>query len=145
VLAAEPGLSALGQFLKAVRSTPSWVSACMALRSRAGAMFGLNDLGALNAVLLDHGECDYKPGDHVGIFTLFKNTHDEVLLGDRDKHLDVTLSVHTATEKNTSVTLVTVTTVVHVHNLLGRVHMVPVAPMYCLITPTLLRAVARHT
>jgi hypothetical protein len=36
----------------------------------------------------------YKPGDRIGIFTLFEATDDEVLLGDRDKHLDVVLSVH---------------------------------------------------
>ena len=82
------------------------------------------------------------PGDRVGIFTLVANTFDEVLLSDKDKHLDVTLSIHRAVDANTGAVVVTVTTVVHVHNLLGRLYMLPVVPMHRIIAPSVLRAVA---
>lgn len=141
--AGDASLSALGQFLKAARHTPRWVSACMALRNGVVSLFGLKNLGSLDDLSGDKAETRYRPGDRVGIFTLFENTPGEVLLGDRDKHLDVTLSVHLAPEPTSGTPLVTLTTVVRVHNLLGRAYMLPVAPMHRLIAPTVLRAVAR--
>jgi hypothetical protein len=35
---------------------------------------------------------DYKVGDDVGIFTLLSVSQNEIILGDRDKHLDVKVS-----------------------------------------------------
>lgn len=142
VRAAEPHLSALGQFLRAAKATPAWVSACMSLRNRVVALFGLKNLGALSALHEGKPEHQYQPGDRVGIFTLFKNTPTEVLLGDHDKHLNVTVSVHTAPSPTSADAVVTVTTVVKVHNLLGRAYMIPVTPMHRIIAPAVLRAVA---
>ncbi|MFG6463410.1 DUF2867 domain-containing protein [Roseateles sp. DXS20W] len=141
--AGDPGLSALGQFLKAAGQTPRWVSACMALRNRAVSLFGLKNLGGLENLPRDKAEAHYRPGDRVGIFTLFENTPGEVLLGDRDKHLDVTLSVHLTPQPGGGAPLVTLTTVVRTHNLLGRAYMLPVTPMHRIIAPAVLRAVAR--
>ncbi|MGV0986130.1 MAG: DUF2867 domain-containing protein [Limnohabitans sp.] len=142
VQAGDPGLSALGQFLKAIAATPTWVNHSMALRNHVVEKLGLKNLGGLGAFDPDKTEDTYQPGDRVGIFTLFEQTFDEVLLGDKDKHLDVTLSVHRQAFASGSVQ-VTVTTVVHVNNALGRLYMLPVAPMHRLIAPTVLRAVAR--
>ena len=140
--AGDPRLSALGQFLKAAGQTPRWVSACMSLRNRVVSLFGLKNLGGIDQLLRGKAEADYRPGDRVGIFTLFENTPDEVLLGDRDKHLDVTLSVHLTPQPASGGALITMTTVVHVHNLLGRAYMLPVTPMHRVIAPAVLRAVA---
>ena len=144
VPAGDPSLSALGQFLRAAGQTPRWVSACMSLRNRVVSLFGLKNLGGLQNLPRHKAEADYRPGDRVGIFTLFENTPGEVLLGDRDKHLDVTLSVHLTSDATTGASLITMTTVVRVHNLLGRAYMLPVAPMHRLIAPTVLRAVGRR-
>lgn len=139
--AANTALSALGQFLRALSATPAWVNMLMSVRNSAVAVVGLKNLGTLSQ--LDHAkpESEYKPGDRVGIFTLIANTTDEVLLGDKDKHLDVVLSVHKAAENNSGGVVVTVTTVVHVHNWLGRLYMVLVAPMHRIIAPSVLKAV----
>jgi hypothetical protein len=138
--AADPSLSALGQFLKSARATPRWVDACMRLRNRAVQLVGLKDLGGLSEINPARPDADYRPGERVGIFTLFENTPDEVLLGDRDKHLDVVVSVHCARPPGQPVR-VTVTTVVHTKNLLGRLYMLPVKPMHKLIAPSVLRAI----
>lgn len=143
VPAGDPQLSAMGQFLKAFSSTPAWVNACMSIRNRAVAMVGLKNLGAFDQINKLKPEYDYKPDDRVGIFTLITNTFDEVLLGDKDKHLDVTLSAHRAVDANTGAVVVTVTTVVHVHNLLGRLYMLPVVPLHRIIAPSVLTAVSR--
>lgn len=142
--ATDPSLSALGQFLKAVQSTPRWVNACMSLRNKAVQLVGLKNLGELSEVNPAKPDADYRPGDRVGIFTLFDNTPDEVLLGDSDKHLDVVLSVHCARPVGQPVR-VTVTTVVHTKNRLGRLYMLPVKPMHRLISSSVLRAIGMPT
>lgn len=142
VRAGEPDRSALGQFIKAFGRTPRWVDACMRLRNRVVRLAGLKDLGAMAAIDPARPEGDYRPGDRLGIFTLYEIGNDEVLLGDRDRHLDVVLSLHCA-RGDRGETLVTVTTVVHVHNLLGRLYMLPVAPMHRVIAPAVLRTVSQ--
>lgn len=138
--ATDPSLSALGQFLKSIKSTPRWVDACMTLRNRAVQLVGLKNLGELSGIDPAKRDIGYRSGDRVGIFTLFENTPDEALLGDRDKHLDVMLSVHCARPASQPVR-VTVTTVVHTRNRLGRLYMLPVKPMHKLIAPSVLRAI----
>lgn len=144
VIAAEPDLTALGQFTKAARATPKWVNACMKLRNAAVQLVGLKDLGSMSELADDKLDSDYTVGERVGIFTLLDITPDEVLLCDDDKHLKVVLSVSLAKQASGQ-TLVTVTTVVHVHNLLGKIYMLPVAPMHKLIAPTVAKAIGRVT
>ena len=140
VRVAESNLSALEQYLKAAQATPRWVSACMTIRNKAVGLFGLKNLGNLQNVLPGRKADTYKVGDRVGIFTLYESTFDEVLLGDKDKHLDVTLSVHRSVADECE--FITITTVVNVHNALGRVYMMPVTPMHRVIVPSVLRTIA---
>jgi hypothetical protein len=137
VPAARPELSPLEQFLRAARATPAWVESCMRLRNRLVQPFGLKNLGDMAALQPNRSASAYGVGDRVGIFTLFEQHPDELLLGDRDRHLDVTLSVHQTGG------VVTLTTVVHIHGLLGRLYMLPVAPMHHLIAPAVLRKVGQ--
>lgn len=134
-------LSALDHFMAAAKRTPRWVEACMALRNRVVRLFGLKHLGGLSGLPPDKPASAYRTGDRVGIFTLFENTFDEVLLGDKDKHLDVVVSVHRQPAPTPARVIVTVTTVVHVKNMLGRMYMLPVKPMHRLIAPTVLTAI----
>jgi len=147
VPAADPGLDALGQFLRVARTTPRWVERLMALRNRLVALVGLKNLGGLAQIDAAKPASSYRPGDRVGIFTLISSSDTEVLLGDRDKHLDVVVSVHTraaaASAASPGPVMVTVTTVVHVHNWLGRLYMLPVAPLHRVIARSLVAAVGR--
>lgn len=136
-------LPALGHFLAAIEHTPRWVNACMTLRNRVVSRIGLKDLGQLSAVQRGKPASEYMPGDRVGIFTLFQITDDEVLLGDKDKHLNVVLSIHRALLPDANAVRVTVTTVVHVKNTLGRLYMLPVKPMHRVITPAVLSAIGK--
>jgi len=133
--------SALEDYISAFEKTPKWVDVLMNLRNRIVAFFGLKDLGPLSGLQKNRPASEYQPGDRMGIFTLFENTDNEVLLGDKDKHLDVVLSIHRSAETTDKQNIVTVTTVVHVHNLLGRLYMLPVRPMHRLIAPAVLRAI----
>ncbi|MEN9892384.1 MAG: hypothetical protein RLY78_2679 [Pseudomonadota bacterium] len=139
--AAQPGLSALGQFLRCMALTPRWVERCMALRNRAVELVGLQNLGGLGHFDRSRPESGYRPGDRIGIFTLRSVTFEEAVFGIDDTHLDVRLSVHRH-EPAAGRVQVTITTAVKIHNRLGRLYMIPVKPMHRIIAPTVLKAVA---
>jgi hypothetical protein len=141
IRAAEPNLDALGQFLRVAQKAPRWIERLMAVRNRAVSLFGLKNLGGMSGIDTSKLESAYRPGDRVGIFTLISQSANEVLLGDRDKHLDVVVSVHKHIGSKIGTTIVTVTTVVHVKNWLGRLYMLPVAPAHRVIARAMVRAV----
>ncbi|MDA8092913.1 MAG: DUF2867 domain-containing protein [Betaproteobacteria bacterium] len=137
----DAGWPALGYFLAA--ETPAWVESLMRLRNRLVQLAGLKNLGGFRDIDPDRPPADYRPGDRVGIFTLIANADDEVLLGDDDKHLDVVVSVCKRPGREGGRITLSVTTVVHVHNALGRLYMLPVAPMHKLIAPTMVARMAK--
>lgn len=130
--------TALDYFLTALGNTPPWINSLMALRNKFVRLVGLKDLGGLGQLNSEKPASTYAPGDRVGIFTLISNSPDEALLGDRDKHLDVVLSVCSSPLGSDGLRSISVTTVVHVHNLLGRIYMLPVTPLHKIIAPAVL-------
>ena len=130
--------TALSYFLTALEKTPAWVNSLMGLRNKIVRLVGLKDLGGLGQLSPSKPASAYAPGDRVGIFTLISNSPDEALLGDRDKHLDVVLSIYKHPLGQGDVQSISVTTVVHIHNLLGRIYMLPVTPLHRLIAPAML-------
>lgn len=127
--------SALELYLDVVARTPDWVNRLMALRNRVVGLFGLKNLGHLNGATARRPASEYKPGDRVGIFSILYLSGDEVILGDTDKHLKVRVSVRKLAEPHSAIA---VSTVVHIHNLLGRVYMLFVAPVHKRIVPAVL-------
>jgi uncharacterized protein DUF2867 len=130
------GRSALDLYLGVVVQTPAWVNRLMALRNKAVGLVGLKNLGHLSAVNRSKPSSAYQVGDRVGIFSLLYLTESEVILGDSDKHLNVQLSVCKVTHGEHG--SVAVSTVVHIHNMLGRIYMLFVAPVHKLIVPAML-------
>ena len=129
--------SALSLYLDVVKHTPTWVGALMTLRNHAVGLVGLKNLGALDGVSPDKPASDYRVGDRIGIFTLYLLTDDEIILGDADKHLRVELSVYKLSDALRPA--VAVSTVVHIHNALGRIYMLFVTPLHKRIVPAILR------
>jgi hypothetical protein len=113
-------------FLRASRSTPRWVDDLMAIRNRIVRLFGLKDVGAMKVAA--RAPDAYQVGDRLGIFSIFAKTERELLLGIDDRHLDVRVSV-LKSERN-GLPHYVVSTVVHVHNLLGRIYMAPVGRIH---------------
>jgi len=126
-------LSALEAYLKVAAITPGWVNRAMALRNRIVKLVGLKDLGLLNAIDPAKPASAYQVGDRVGIFSIRYLSEQEVILGDADRHLRVELSVCKTQHA------VAVSTVVHIHNTLGRIYMFFVAPAHRRIVPATLR------
>lgn len=143
ILSNDVRLSALDHFIAAVTRTPRWIDLCMTARNRVGRLVGLKDLGTLSGVAADKPASAYVAGDRVGIFTMLENAFDEAIIGDDDKHLSVVISVHRKELNGGKQVAITVTTVVHVKNILGRIYMLPVKPMHRLIAPAVLAAIGR--
>jgi len=139
--AVEPGLDPLSQFLRVAEATPAWIDGAMKLRNRLVSPLGIKNLDGLSEINRSKSSSAYKVGERVGIFTLISTSETEVLLGDSDKHLDVVVSVHRRQLDQAVQAVVTITTVVNVHNWLGRLYMVPVRPAHRLIARAMIRAV----
>jgi hypothetical protein len=142
ITSAQIDRSALEHFLAAASQTPSWVNVAMGIRNRVVQMLGLKNLGNLDSFDSQRDPESYLPGDRIGIFTLFEQSFDEVLLGDKDKHLDVVLSVRRTPSTDHRTVQVSLTTIVHVKNLLGRIYMLPVAPAHRVIVSAVLGRIA---
>jgi hypothetical protein len=121
-------------FLRASRATPRWVDDLMAIRNRIVRLFGLKDVGAMRGAA--KASDAYQVGDRLGIFSIFGKTENELLLGIDDRHLDVRVSV-LKSERN-GLPHYVVSTVVHVHNLLGRVYMAPVGRIHPFVVKSMM-------
>ena len=135
----DPDRSALEIYLTAVSNTPRWVDALMALRNRIVAVFGLKNLGTLGAIDRTRPAASYRPGERLGIFTILSIQDAELVLGDSDKHLRAQVSVY---REGGASARVVASTVVHVHNALGRVYLFFVVPLHRRIVPAMLERIA---
>lgn len=139
-----PARSALQSWLDVAARTPAWTRALMFVRNKAVRVVGLKDLGQLHdgpPIASGRSLCDaasYRVGDRVGIFRIRHLSDTEVVMGQDDKHLDVQVSIckQPPSAPGTPPTVV-LSTVVHIHNLLGHAYMAVITPFH--------RAIARGT
>lgn len=134
-------LTALDTYLEIAKQTPAWISFLMAMRNRIVSLFGLKHLGRLQDAATVHDAANIKVGDRIGIFMLHSNSETEVVLEDRDRHLDVRVSF--LLQREGDKVTVHATTVVHVHNLFGKVYMFVVKPLHKLIVPSSLKTLVQ--
>jgi hypothetical protein len=130
-------LSALEIYLNVVSKTPAWIERLMSTRNRLVGFFGLKNLGNLGSINASKSFTDYCIGDRVGIFTIYSMSEQEVIFADSDKHLNAKVSV--CKTLNNGHPSVAVSTVVHIHNKLGHLYMLFVAPVHRLIVPAMLK------
>ena len=133
--------SALDIFLNIARETPAWINTLMRVRNAIASKLGLKDLGLLADIDPDKSSESYKVGDRVGIFTLHSNSHREVILEDRDRHLDVKVSIYVT--PNDDMARVYASTVIHSNNTMGKIYMFFVTPFHKIIVPTTLMKLPR--
>ncbi len=134
-----PDKDALQTYLHVVARTPGWMNALMAMRNQVVRLMGLKHLGNLSTAIDRKPASAYQVGDRVGIFRPQHLQGDEVILFDDDKHLLVQLSLlkHAVNGKP----VVSLSTVVHNHNRLGRCYMAIVGPAHSFIVPRMLAQV----
>ena len=113
---------------------PHWVNVLFKLRNFLVKFVGLK--GSENDKLKELEKC-IRTGETFGFVSVpAKNSNETVLLL-TDKHLDAYLSVHVESkEKHKTVSLITL---VHFKNKLGRVYFFIIRPFHCLIVKSLLK------
>ncbi|MES2127368.1 MAG: DUF2867 domain-containing protein [Pseudomonadota bacterium] len=114
---------------------PAWIGLLTSVRDAIVARFGLKTAKHLATLA---GDANAR---RVGIFKVYSVGADEVVVGEDDKHLDFRVSVLcSATADGRQLT---VSTVVHCHNLLGRAYLLVIAPIHRLVVQASLRRAAQ--
>jgi hypothetical protein len=120
-----------------IAQQPSWIGWLTNLRDAIVTSFGLKTAKHL-ATLSSEASTD-----RIGIFKVYGRSENEIVLGEDDKHLDFRLSVLRTPDLSPTVGgQLTVSTVVHCHNLLGRAYIGVIAPFHRLVVKASLRRAA---
>lgn len=117
---------------------PSWIAALMKIRDAIVACLGLKTGSHLATLAVS------AKAQRVGIFKVYSTSETEIVLGEDDKHLDFRVSVLCSGEPAPDGSRqLTVTTVVHCHNLLGRTYLLSIAPFHRMVVKASLSRAAR--
>src|SRR5258708_13503137 len=115
-----------------------WIGSLLAVRDAIVGRFGLK-----TAKQLISAGGESKTG-RVGIFKIYGTSPTEIVLGEDDKHLDFRLSVLCSNQPSPGgKRQLTLSTVVHCHNRLGRLYILVIAPFHRLVVQSSLRSAAR--
>jgi len=117
---------------------PFWVGWLTNFRDAVVACFGLKTASRLCALP------DEPDGDRIAFFKVYSRCESEIVLGEDDRHLDFRLSVLRSPDPSPSLGgQLTVSTVVHCHNRLGRAYIRVIAPFHRLVVKASLRRAAK--
>ncbi|MBV6322283.1 DUF2867 domain-containing protein [Duganella violaceipulchra] len=117
---------------------PAWIGKLTSLRDVIVARFGLKT--ARHLATLAH----VAKAERLGIFKVYSTSETEVVVGEDDTHLDFRLSILcSAGPEPDSGRALTLSTVVHCHNRLGRVYIFCIAPFHRMVVKASLRRAAR--
>src|SRR3954469_14444962 len=117
---------------------PRWVSTLTAIRDALVGGLGLKTARQLSSLGAQN-----RTG-RLGIFKVYGTSSTEVVLGEDDKHLDFRLSVLCSDQPSPGgKRRLTLSTVVHCHNRLGRLYILVIAPFHRLVVQSSLRRAAQ--
>lgn len=132
-------LSAVKAFLS---SAPKWVHTLMRIRDKIVYFLGLKISGDMDQEQILH-QFKGKKGESVGIFKVFENNPNEIILGEDDVHLDFRVSIMILSKQQT-VKELHLTTTVKFNNTLGRLYFVPVKIFHGIIVKIMLRNMVKN-
>lgn len=120
-------------------ASPAWVDKLLEFRNRLVSFVGLKvpDAGTKEEVLRNF-KCEV--GESVALFHVLAKTKNEVIFGEDDKHLDFRVSLYLDRKNN----LLTISTLVKIHNNLGRLYMATIKPFHKIIVPTITKGVVHE-
>jgi hypothetical protein len=113
-----------------------WMTALMTVRDALAGAAGLKTARLLQA------NTGPARAPRIGMFRIYATHPDEIILGEDDRHLDFRISVLLQPRENLQPRLV-VSTVVHCHNVLGRIYLALIGPFHRMIVPGMLKRAAR--
>lgn len=117
---------------------PQWFEKLFDFRNRIVKLFHLKTPDTDNKT--QPGDDELEIGKRIGIFTLYGQTAQELILGEDDKHLNVRVSLlmHPSMQES-SKTVITVSTVVKLNNRLGKVYFFFVKPFHRMFVPIVMK------
>lgn len=118
---------------------PKWMNGLFVLRNKIASVFKLKT--PVPVVEEDSGDGDsWEVGKQAGIFKVYGRTDTEMVVGEDDKHLDIRVSLFLESDcPDKREKKVTVTTVVKIHNGLGKCYFFFVKPVHRIIVPLMLK------
>jgi hypothetical protein len=133
-----PSIDAQGAYAAVFGHRPSWIMALLQVRGLFAKITDLKHPPITDVGPIEPGpeRRPYAVGERVGLFTVQGITAKELILGLDDKHLNFRVSV--LRSKQNGVDKVTVSTVVELHNSLGRAYLFVVKPFHKLIVRSIL-------
>ena len=117
---------------------PAWQRGLLALRDAMVQPLGLKTTAQLKQQMI-HGQFD-----HIGFFRVLSRQDHELVVGERDQHLDFRASILIRTEPDAAMDQVIATTVVHCNNWTGRLYIRAIEPFHRLVVGSGLANLARH-
>jgi hypothetical protein len=125
----------LARFIFSVQ--PPWIGALTNVRDAIVAAFGLKTARHLATLSGDPA------AKRIGIFRVYGTSETEVVLGENDKHLDFRVSILCTPDATPGTgSQLTLSTVVHCHNRLGRTYLSVIAPFHRQVVQASLRRAA---
>ena len=106
---------------KEIMRLPNWADFLFKLRNALVSVFGL--------------KVDKQNEGEETFFTLIRENDNEIIMGEDDKHLNFRASIIIDKSKNT----ISVITLVHFNNLLGKAYFLPVKPFHKILIKTILK------
>ena len=123
----------------ALIAMPGWARTLLHLRDRCVRVFGIKTTQELPQD--NNFRKTLAVGGHVGFMQIRSMSDSEIILGEDDSHLDFRVALRREPGKGGVVSLATL---VHRHNLIGRMYLFLILPFHILIVKSRLAAAARH-
>lgn len=120
-------LSIVDVFFALFGHAPLYVKLLLISRNAIAKLAGL-EVPTVAQILNAEVRSTYAVGDRIGPWPIFSISHNEIVAGRNNKHLDFRLSVLKCTDDDAA--SVTVSTVCTVHNLAGKVYLFFITPFH---------------
>lgn len=124
-------------------TAPSWVDHLFTLRNKIVGVLGLktSSKDQNRSEILNNFQG--RIGEKIGFFQVFDSAENELVLGENDRHLDFRVSF-ILTEKSKGEKQLTISTIVHFHNLMGKLYFLPVKPFHKVIVRSMLKGILKE-
>ena len=116
--------------VKLIKSIPKWFKFLLNLRNAIASIFGLKT-GKIENVYENPEYLNFKQDQSIGDFFIFLKGKNNLIAELKDKHLDSRFSILIRQENG--ITKVSLTTIVKINNILGKVYFFLITPFHRLI------------
>ncbi len=120
----------------AVSNPSTWFRLALKFRDRIMSMFGIKSYQEVGIRLVDRN------ADVIGFMPVLSRSDDEIIMGERDRHLDFRVSLLVRQRPGLSPEIVA-TTIVSCHNLLGRAYLKIILPGHRIVMRASLQKAAQ--